>query len=490
MKVFNSFPKIVRYGLLLYFLLPYLAFLKYFNLDFHFDYQELAWAVKNSLVQSGITAVIITFLSIPLSLGLFATKENFAGVLAKLLLVPQILPTLFSILIAFSILNPFPLGTSGIIFIFILIHLGFATVLTYSGAQEKLGSYSIQSEIYGIGRFTFFRKIYFPLMKAELLTTFIMIFIFCFSSFSVPLVAGGGRGTNLEVLIYEKIFISQNWSVAWTLNIFQSLFVFLLSFFILKNRAFEQTEFIAGRYLRSKIGLAGVAVYLLVYLGGYVHGLGKSGTAFNQLQPFIEDILIATWQSFSFLIVYLAACFTLLYLWIYDYVKNGAHNISRHLISTSTILVSFSLYLLFPSTLAGDYFKITLAMSILFFPTLFKSFLEKPLDRIKMQILTAQIYGLSTGKIISLIVLRQIKRPLFLWLSFLVIWFLSDFAILKSLGIQRSTLGLMAESFLSSYRLELAYLLSFYILFLWFVTMAAIFLSSGVIDVINKKFKT
>lgn len=488
MKAFKQPFSFISAALLCYFLIPYLIFLKYFNLDFNLDYAEAWWAFKNSSLQAFVTAVIVTGLSIPLSFGIFTLKNPWFALTQKLLLLPQILPALFSILIVFSMVDRFPMGTTGIIIIFTVMHLGFATVLLTAATQERMGSFGLIAEVYDVGRFKFYRRVYCPLMKSNLLTIFVLVFIFCFASFSVPLVAGGGRGTNLEVLIYEKIFINQNWSLAWTLNLLQSFFIFILSYLILKKSALPKVDFEDSKYMQFRLGRVGLFIYLALYGGGYLMGLVKARGALAQFQALLPEIILATQHTLKIMVFYILINILLLITWVYDYVKSGRQNSSRHLLATSTILVGFSFYLLIPETSLGDYFKIILSMTILFFPPLFRSFLEKPLDQLDSQILTCKIFNISTSKIVFTVVLRQIKKPIFLWLSFLTIWFLSDFAILKSLGVRTATVGLMAESFLSSYRLSLAYLLSFYILIVWVFTLLAIYLLKGVFGVINKKF--
>ena len=489
MKAFKNCSLFLSAVLLAYFLIPYFIFLRYFNLDFNFDYQELWWAFRNSSLQAFFAATIVTLLGIPLSLGLLTLTPRWSAVTRKLLLIPQVLPALFSILIAFSLLEPFPMGTVGIIIIFVFMHLGFAAVLLLAGTQEKLGPFALVSEIFAIRKVSFWSKVYFPLMRGHLLTTYVLIFIFCFASFSVPLVAGGGRGTNLEVLIYEKIFINQNWSIAWSLNLIQSVFIFILSFFILQTSKSSKVDFENSRFLKLKWGIAGLIIYLTLYGGGYLLGLIRSIGSISQLVEFAPELRQATLRSLSILLSFILASILLLVLWIYNLVLNGKQSGARHLLATSTILVGFSFYLIFPNSNAADYLKIVLAMTILYFPVLFRGFLEKPIEQLQSQILTAKIFRLSTSRIVFTIILSQMKRPLFLWLSFLMIWFLSDFAILKSLGIQNMTLGLMAASFLNGYRLSLAYLLSFYIILLWASLLGMFYFAMEVSHVTHSKPK-
>ena len=102
--------------------------------------------------------------------------------------------------------------------------------------------------------------------------------------------------------------------------------------------------------------------------------------------------------------------------------------------------------------------------------------------------LVSQMYGLDKLTIIIEVIFKQIYRQMYLWLSFLIIWFVSEYALLKALGVQTHTLGLFAEGFLSSYRLSLSYLMSFYILIYWLLVMVLFYLILKVVYVIYKKF--
>ncbi len=494
MKVFRLSSKIssrlLSYALFFYFLVPYFLFLRFFSLNTNLDFQEILWAFKNSFLQSFSAALIVTLMSIPLSCGLFLLPDRFYELVKKLLLLPQILPSIFSILIAFSIWKPFPMGTIGIAFIFLMVHLGFAIIYVHNAILEKLNSLPIVAEIFSINRYLFLRKIFLPIMKADLLSCFLMIFIFCFSSFSIPLVAGGGRDTNIEVLIFEKIFVNQNWSSAWTIGIMQSLFLSLMSFFLLRSRNSIKSEFVYGEYLKSNFGYVGILIYLFVYLGGYVLGLVQASTEFFAVVNFFSDIWVATLNTFKFFALYIFVSVGLLYFWLFDFVKNYTLNKGVHLIAASTIIVGFSFYLSFPTSKDWDLFKVPIAMSILVFPVLFKSFLEKPIVDLKDQVITAQVFGISTDQIVIHILLRRIQKPILIWFSFLSIWFLSDFAVSRALGTQTETLGLMTQGFLSGYRLSYAYLLSAYILLVWAVVLGFVYFLKEVIRVAYKKFES
>jgi thiamine transport system permease protein len=420
---------------------------------------------------------------------LFSFQGQSYKILLKLLLLPQILPTFFSILIAFTIWKPFPLGQIGITFTFILVYLGFATLFLHSAIKEKMNFFGVTSQIFGLSRLSFYRNIFFPILKYDIMACFLFIFIFCFSSFSIPLVAGGGRATNLEMLIYEKIFINQNWSMAWTLSLIQSLFLFSVSILLMSKKSYEKKDFEFSSYLTSSFGVVVLVAYLFVYLAGYFLGLFQSAGHFSEFLAYRDEIMVATFNSIKFLVLFLVLSMVLLYFWILFFVNYLKFNFAQHFIAVSTLLVGFSFYLFFPHTEFWDYIKIPVAILILVFPTLFKSFLEKPLLQLQDQVQVAQVFGLSNTTIVFDVLLSRIKKPLLIWYSILTIWFLCDFAALKAIGTRASVVSLLGESFLSSYRVELAYLLSLYILVIWFAVVFVSTFFSGVIYGVYKKFK-
>ncbi len=465
-------------GLVLFFLLPYILFLPFFTWHFQLEFSEFFWAAKNSIIQAGAAAGLSVIIGSFLSFGVLQLPELYQKIILRVLLLPFVLPVFFSILISFSLLKPFPMGHIGIIFIFTLINLGFSVYQITFALRQRLGSLAWVSEIYGISKFTFTRKVLIPLISSDLKLNFILIFLFCISSLAIPLVAGGGKSTNLEVLIYEKIFVEQNWDAAWFIVLIQSSIIFLLSYFYLSSQSFEEKTFRPHQFLKSKVALSGLFVYLVAYIGGYTLNLFASLSKAATLIEFRSELIQSTINSILILICTLIVTGIILGLWVLDYVENLRHNFVAHLISVSTVLVGFSFYLTFPQSQAFDYLKMPLAFSIIFLPLLFKMFLEKNLDSLKTQIAVAKIYSVSYPKIVLEILFPQLRIPLAGGLSFLFISLISDFAISRSLGTQTLTLGLMAQSFLTSYRLESAYLLSFYILFIWFTfsVMAYVFL--------------
>lgn len=452
-----------------------MLFLFFFKPVASINISEIKWALENSILQAGVAAFLSTLIGIGLARAVLTIPRRTQSAVLSLLLVPQVLPVLFSILIVLSLISPFPMGSIGVITTFTFINSGLAGFILFHAVKKNLGKLGFISDVYGIPQFKFLYKILVPNLKEDIKQCFLTIFLFCFTSISVPLVVGGGRGTNLEVLIYEKIFIDQNWSVAWILNLLQTLLVVSLSYLIVRTKDQYQQDYYETSRLKSKFSLSILVIYLLVYIGGYLRSVYFSLDEFEFLTSYKTELIAAFFNSLNlyFLTGFL---FVILFLiWIFYFVKTLQHVWIRHLFSVSTILVGFSLYLLFPAAAIYDYIKIPLGFSFLIFVILFRSFYMNSLENLKSQLIVTHVYGMSFKDILFYIIWPQTKKELTICFSILFIWQISDFAILKSLGTQVQTLGLMAEGFMSSYRLRAAILISFLILSLWFILSATVF---------------
>ena len=459
--------QVVQISLFLYFLLPLLFFIFQFRPTLDIPWSDVLAALQNSFNQSFTATAISILLGSLISFGLFSLPERLMRVVRQALLLPQILPVFFSALIVFSICNPFPLGFWGIVILFVTINLGLASVLIHQAATQVIGPYAVVSQVFALGRFTFLLKIWWPLMRSHLLSAFMMIFVFCFCSFSVPIIAGGGRSTNFEMLIFEKIFIESNWSLASTLCLLQILLVTVLSVSLIRDPPEVHRELKVGSYVRAKPMLALIFAYLGLYWGVYIKGVAGSLMQFDFLIQFRDQLLQAFLFSAKALALFTALNLVLLYAWLYHYVRSGQtwHKLI-HFVSTSTLVMGFSFYLIFALRPSYDLPKLVLAASILFFITLLKVFLQKPVESLRRQIQVAQIFGLSSSTIIIEVIVRQLKPQFFLWFFVISLWFMSDYAVSKAVGLQNLSLGTLAESFLTSYRMQLAYAMTFLIFIL------------------------
>ena len=369
-------------------------------------------------------------------------------------------------------LKPFPYGHPGVIFIFTIVHLGFSTVYISNILLNKIKNLAIVSEIYNIKKIDFYSRIMVPLVYKELAVLGLIIFLSCLSSLSIPLIAGGGKGANLEMYIFEKIFIDQKWTQAIILSIIQGLFLFLISKFIFNHQKLDlkNNSFVSSRYLISRTAAMGLIIYLMTYVLGYLFKTAEVLMSSNLAEIFAADFWIA-FRNSIFIFLSLACLFFGFSLYIfYSLYQNKKINALSLFLSPSTVLIGFGLYLLLPANqFSFDFLKINIGISILFFVGLYKIYLLPSVDQIRSQVIQCRIYNVRFYDFLIRIVWPQISSQIIFVISMLYLIAVSEFALMKAAGSQILTVGTLTESYLKSYRMDQAYVLSFFSLISWVI---------------------
>lgn len=462
--------KFVKLGLLLFFIFPMVALVIYFSLNFQFNTHEIFWALKNSLLQSFFTAVISVMFGYCAALGLLTLPEKIKNIVKFMSFIPVFLPSLFSVLIGLSLLPMFPMGSIGVIFITSLIYMGFAAAMLCEVISDQLGRLGFVSEIYNIKKVTFLRKILFPMTSKAAYGIFAVIFVSVLTSFTVPLLVGGGRGTNFEVLIYEKVFIDQNWSLAIGLSLLQMCFIFIFSNVIKATSTLGVNDFYPTKLTASKVGLAVLCAYLFVYTSGYFKLLTSAFQIYYMSEIFNFDMILAVKESLVFYFLTMVMFFGVLTLVIFLKFHFQKIKFLNMFLTPSSVLMGFSLYLLFPhNNINLDYVKMAWLITIISFLSIYKMTAESRLDQFEKQMFVARINGLSFFKFLMKILIPQTKKMIFYICSLVFVFCISEFALIKTSGAQIKTLGVMMAAYLSSYRIEGAFVISLVILTLWFI---------------------
>ncbi|MCX7979162.1 MAG: ABC transporter permease subunit, partial [Bdellovibrionaceae bacterium] len=220
-----------RFFLVVFLLFPFFVLIYLFPSWSLPETEEFLWAAKNTFCQAGLSALISIVLGFWLALGLLFLSHNFPTLrrLADVLcLAPSFLPPIFVLLAVLNLVDPFPTGLAGIVLIHVWINSGFMAVMIAAVIELRAGRFMEIAWVLGASRWRILFDILIPLIRRDLMLLFAFVFALCFSSFAIPLVVGGGKGTTLEVLIYEKIRISYDWGPALSIAVFQSLFVLLV----------------------------------------------------------------------------------------------------------------------------------------------------------------------------------------------------------------------------------------------------------------------
>lgn len=476
--------KAIKLLLAVFFLFPFLVLFYHFKINFDYNLSEILWALKNSFQQSLATATLSVTLGFFGALGLFKVKGSLQQTLRFLVLIPVFLPSLFSVLIGISILNFMPLGSLGIIYFLTLIHIGLAVSMIYEEMNSQLGQFGFISEAYGLSKVTFFFKVLWPLVQKSVGFVFVIVFVNALTAFTIPLLVGGGRGTNFEVLIYEKIFIDQNWPSAISLSLLQLAITAALGIAIYSKPFVEPREFKASRLVGSYIGLASLLLYLGFYFWGYLKLFFGSLQVYYISEVFNADFYLAISQSLI-LFVFCFIIFSILFLSVL-YFKFSQKSIKflNFFLNPSSVLVGFGFYLFLPShNFFLSLLKLSLVIAVVTFVGFMKFIFENQMQLFEKQVKVAQAFGIGYLNFVFRIYFPQIKKRLHYAISFLFIFSISEFGLVKASGAQIKTLGTEMAGYLSSYRSEGAFVISIIILSIWLVAT----LISGAALGIHKK---
>ncbi|NJE08148.1 iron ABC transporter permease [Thermococcus sp. M39] len=125
----------------------------------------------------------------------------------------------------------------------------------------------------GAKRFTLFRKVTLPMLLPGIFASSMLTFIFCFLSFSIPLILGGYKYATIEVDIFTSIMTLLDFKVGSALAIIQITLSFAFMYIYIKSldmyakaeeqRIFRKPQKLTLRELASLKGLL-IGIYSLV----------------------------------------------------------------------------------------------------------------------------------------------------------------------------------------------------------------------------------
>lgn len=465
--------KLLTSLLLIFFLSPIVIILAYFKIHLEIPIDDFIFAFKNSVTQSFATAAICLISSVLLVPGLSQIKNKWLTSIMTASLLPSLLPSIFTILIVFSYFKDFPFGHSGIVLIFVITYFGFSTVALYNAYSALVDRYSGIIEIYNVSWWDRYFKLYLPLLKQDLINIFLIIVLGCFSSLSVPLLAGGGRGANVELLIYESIYINGQWATASLVAIIQIMLMLGLGFYLNQKNTIASAQITSAAEKAKRINLSFVlfTAYIASYILGYAFQVAKSLFKVSYQQLYFNEFITALSNSLLLSIFSIVLFFILVTTIIYlNYIKARSQVIMYFLLPSSTV-VGFALYLLFAekSSLTMEVLKVSLGLNLIYCLALYKSYIQPQFASIQSQLDVSRIYGLSFITALKQVVLPQLKKSFFISGNILFVFSFCEFALIKAAGSQSLFSGVFIERLISTYRLEQGFIYSFIVLCLVFV---------------------
>ncbi len=379
-------------------------------------------------------------------------------------LYPNYLPPVLTLWVILHRIDPYPVGIFGVAFAHSIINFGLVAVSLSRSIEARLGGLAEVAYMHGASRGKFMTKIYFPILRKEYLVLFLFVFSICFASFSIPLIVGGGKGTTLEVLIYEKLRLSLEWGSAVFLSFLQFVILAVLSLILLKVESSNVSQAKEIPWYGYRSGLFFLVIFCGFFIWGYFAGVISGLSKLAVFSEFTSNIIFS---SFGTLFVGLSTGGMILVLLGASSLVHQIKPIRfflRSYVAPSTTLTGFAFLVFGPNEGFVAYLKIPVALSLLFAGPLYRIGWETELDQIEGQRAVAETLGASPRALFWRLIWPQVNRRAFLLAGLASAWACGDFALTRILAYKDMTLGLMTETLMSTYRFGMASVLSFAVL--------------------------
>ena len=408
-------------------------------------------------------------------------KPRVRVILEVFCLGPALLPPLVCVLSwvqVWELFAPWAPGLSHVVTAHVFMNMGLVCVFLSRLFCLNAPLLWAFAQSAGVSKKLFLIRFLFYEMRKDLIFIFWLVFSVCFVSFSVPLLAGGGRGRTLEVLIAEKLKDPALWPEAGGVFGVEVLFLALLFlvFYTFKKKSLDPLGVFKNfQFSYSKAGV----IWPLIPGGLLVLGLikGMSVLGLQDLIPLKGVVLKAGGQS---LMVGMGAGLgaALLLSWALFCLQSGF--LRKFLMSyavSSTAFMGFCFLVLGSDHFLWVMFKWTAGLSLLFFPALYRLMGESLAGRAVQKVRVAELMG--AGALLSFVkIVWPGARSGILFLSGVgAFWAVGDFAYSGLVGGGEMNLALLIQDVFASYRLELAGVLNLMLLligalcFLFFVSL-------------------
>lgn len=460
----------VRALVILFCVSPYIYLFSQFTSLKLVDTGELYWALANSIKQASLSALLAMVFGFWIALGLNRLelhRRSWARLLRACLLLPGVLPPFFVILTFLSWVQPFPFGIAGIVLVHFPMMASFTAVLLQHQMNDKLAELSSVAQVLGSGKFLFWRHA-LPLLRRELLTLAGFLFVWAFTSFSIPLVLGGSRGTTLEILIYERVRISGDWGGALTLSLIQSVMIAAMLMALPSTRPHRGREDVRpSALMRSRAGLGIGVLFSVLFIVPWTLLSWSGWDYLVSSAEVVSQVAAAAWLSLR--LGLLAGGLTLIFLTLCAY-GFGAPWFCRflrgYLAPSASLLGLMGLGIMgaavdldpgFFLLRGGREFSnlVYVAMLVLMFaPSLYRIGLDARLSDLEEQWISARVLGAGRWSIFNLVVLPQVWPGLCRLAALAALWTAGDFALAKFFFDSGETLPLMIENLMGSYRID------------------------------------
>ncbi|MCB0414986.1 MAG: hypothetical protein KDD50_11670 [Bdellovibrionales bacterium] len=416
-------------------------------------------ALKNSFWLACGASVCSLSLGVLGSLGLLSKMgKPSLKIHSFVYLLPNLMPHLLIVIAAINaieIFTEFPYGFVGIFIIETMMLSGVVSLSFFNSIKDKMGDILILPIIEGASFSQVFFKGVLGYLKRDLLQLFLFVFSITFTSFSVPFLVGKNLLT-LEVLIYELIRVKNEWTHALLLTGVEILFLLLLGLLLKKPKAEHRPS---NKYLSSmgkKYGLWPSWMLLLFLVLGLFRNFGSG------IKKLLEDRLFLAYLldglRGSFLIGFSTGVLTLFFLAVLLFIQPGRFlkKLLQGYVAPSSILTGFALLLVPRMWLLVDWVKISLGLSLISVPILYRLYFATHFDSLFDQVQVARTLGASKSQVFWKITGPQFLNSFGFMAGLASFWAVGDFALSGVIATRDFTLALIIKNLIATYRLDMA----------------------------------
>jgi thiamine transport system permease protein len=185
--------------------------------------------------QAVLSSLVTLAVGLPLAFVLARYRFPGAGLLRSLLLIPFVLPTVVVGAAFLGLIGPrgwFGVDLTGSLVALVMAHvfLNIAVVVRTVGALLAQLDPRVEdaARMLGASRWQAFRTTTLPLLRPAMAASAIVVTLFCFTSFGLVQILGGGGLRTLEVEIYRTTVFDLDLTAAAVLALLQLVFVITL----------------------------------------------------------------------------------------------------------------------------------------------------------------------------------------------------------------------------------------------------------------------
>lgn len=354
-----------------------------------------------------------------------------------------------------SLADVLPRGLVAIVVVHSLMNVGLIAIGLELILRARLSRFNEVAQVMGLPSWKFWAKVALPLLWKDMVLLGLVVFGFCFTSLSVPLIFSTAKASTLEVLIFQLGVREGAWGQALVLSLFQWALIAAMALSLGWFQIPQVFPRSSWRWVAPPIFQWVFAIPVLFLILSHLSLVAQ----FTKLSFWHEVGQVFHWSSLIgslFTLVSVALIFLLLILGVGLIGPQGLFkNFMRSYASPSMAIMGVFLFLIPGESIGSDLLKLSFGLSFLFFPGLYRWLGEPHFEALRNQWDQARILGARPSLIARRIWWPQSFEVLSLMIGLACLWAVSDFALSGMLLQRPYSIALTAQSAFNSYRVDI-----------------------------------